>query len=273
MKNDALLWYNVPGWEQHGLAVPNFGDDTGTQNNTILYLSQVIGRNLQGIMFHSDARSRIPPTINTVMRISKLCVRARAILSARAVPSNVLRMEPAHAIPANEQFVVYPCPYFNVRNGWLKEYAGLILTALTECFQHTENGTPLEISQDFAGVIGQYIQRVYRSLGTELLQLDPEKFKDPSYTIADADFTNYNPGRWFTSTEMLDTPPMEFVVPTEDDLKILTDGIAVNQLPPLGRYLSYPNPQGVQTTNTNGSGGSGSSTVASTGSFLSPPSP
>lgn len=270
MKNDAFLWYNVPGWETFGLAVPNFGNDTGTQNATIRYLTDIMGRNLQAVMFHTDARLRVPPSINTIIRISKLCVRARSILSARAVPPGTLNMEPAHAMPANEQFLVYPVPYFTVRNTWLKEYAGLVLTALTECFQHTENTKPVEISTVFAGLVSQYIQRVYRSLGTELLGIDPKKFDDPAYTLGDAEFKAYDPTKWFTSTELVDTPAQEFDTPTEDDLVPITNGIPVNQLPQLGRYLSYPNPQGIQT------GGTANSTTTSgpvTGAFVAAPPP
>ena len=44
---DAFLWYNVPPWGKYGLAVPNFGDDATSQNDTIRYLTDVVGRNLQ----------------------------------------------------------------------------------------------------------------------------------------------------------------------------------------------------------------------------------
>ena len=81
---------------------------------------------------------------------------------SRAVPSATLNMETAHALPAPEEFLVYPTPYFKVRNQWLKQYAGLMLIGLTEAMQHQENARPLEISEGFAGLIGQYVQRVYR---------------------------------------------------------------------------------------------------------------
>ena len=169
---DAFLWYNVGDWGPHGLAVPNASDDYQSQNGVIRELVEAIGRNLQGVMFHADMRSRVPPSINTIMRIHKLIVRARDLLAARSRPANDPSPEVKHAVPAPEQFKVYPVPYFTVRNGWLKSYCGFILTALTEAMQHTENATRLlDVSQDFAGLIGQYLQIVYKRMAIELLQV------------------------------------------------------------------------------------------------------
>ena len=239
-RNDALLWYNVGDWAPLGLAVPNFGDDTVGQNSTIHYLTQVMGRNLQGILLHPDANLRTPPSINTLLRIHKLCTRARSILASRAVPPAQPHMESAHAIPAAEEFLVYPTPYFKVRNAWLKEYAGLILLALTEAFQHQENARPIEISLSFAGLIGQYVQRVYKLMATELFRVPLDEAQRPDFTLTEAQLAAYDPSKWFTSTEMIDTVPRLDGVPTEDDLEPLTSGIPISKLPKLARYPSGP---------------------------------
>lgn len=263
MKNDSLLWYNPPGWERFGLAVPNFGDDRGTQNSTILQLTQVVGRNIQNIMFHTDALVRTPPSINTIVRLCKLCVRGRSILAGRSVAANEPYMESLHAVPSYEQFIVFPTPYFTVRNTFLKEYCLLALTALTEAMQHSDNARPLEISTPFAGLIGQYIQRIYKMVGNELLQIPDKEFDDPAFTITNEHFTKYNPADWFTSTEMIDANPPETDRPTEDDLVPLTDGIPVSKLPALNRYPGGFNvtPSGTQTPSN------------ASASFISPPSP
>ncbi len=39
MTNDAFLFYNVGAWGKYGLAVPNFSNDTQSQNDTIRYLT------------------------------------------------------------------------------------------------------------------------------------------------------------------------------------------------------------------------------------------
>ena len=102
-RNDAFLYYNVPPWSPLGLAVPNWGNDEQSQNETIRYLCDILGRNLQSLMFHDDARLRVPPSINTLTRIHKLCTRARSILVSRAVPANRENMESAHANPSPER--------------------------------------------------------------------------------------------------------------------------------------------------------------------------
>ena len=237
---DALLWYNVGDWGRYGLAIPNFSNDTRSQNDTIRYLTDVMGRNLQAILWHPDARLRTPPSINTLTRIHKLCTRARSILASRAVAAATPNMETAHALPAPEEFLVYPTPYFRVRNQWLKQYAGLILLAMTEAIQHQENARPLEISQAFSGLIGQYVQRVYRLMATELFRVPVADASKPDFTLSDEQLGAYNPSAWFTTTEMLDTvSPLEDW-PTEDDLQVLTDGIPISQLPLLGRWPNGP---------------------------------
>ena len=258
---DAFLWYNVPPWGKYGLAVPNFGNDTKSQNDTIRYLTDVVGRNLQAILWHPDARLRTPPSINTLTRIHKLCTRARAILAGRAVPSATLNMETAHALPAAEEFLVYPTPYFKVRNQWLKQYCGLILLSLTESMQHQENAKPLEISEAFSGLVGQYVQRVYRLMATELFRVPLVDASKPDFTLSDTQLAAYNPSAWFTSTELIDTVPSLEDWPTEDSLEVLTSGIPISHLPLLGRWPTGPEaPAGV----------SGQPVVASE-SFAPPP--
>jgi len=255
--NDAFLYYNYSGWDKYALAVPNCGGKSHTQNGEILKFVETIGRNLSSVMWHTDSRLRTPPSINTVIRVHKLCIRARALLGTAAVPANVPNLEPAHALPAPEVFRVYPVPYFEVRNSWLKEWAMLTLLALTEAMQHNENARPLEISQNFAGQIGQYIQRVYRKLATELLQVPLDAANDPGFTLTDEQLKSYDPPKWFTATEMIDVTPDLHEWPTENDLEPITSGIPVTMLPVLGRYPTNPTVAGTQVV-----AGSGSSWVA-----------
>lgn len=262
--NDALLFYNVGDFAKFGLAVPNCGNDRTSQNDTIRYLTETVGRNLQGIMWHTDASLRTPPSINTLMRIHKLCIRARQILAGRAVPANVPNMEPQHALPAPETFLVFPTPYFTVRNTFLKQYSGLVLTALTEAFQHSENRKPIEISETFAGHFGQYIHRVYRLMATELFNVPAAEAAALDFTLTEAQIKAYNPAAWFTQTEMIDTVAPIEDWPTEDDLQLLTDGIPVTVLPTLGRWpTGSPGGMGASAS-------AGSSSAGTTGSAFLP---
>lgn len=265
MLNDAFLWYNVGDWADYGLAVPNVGDDIETQNTTIKKLFETMGRHLFDVMWHHDAASSAPPSVNTVERICKLCVRARDIVAARAVPPGKFRLEPSHAAPAPEQFRVYPTPYFKVRNTWLQEYAGLALLCMTEMAQHQENSTPLEISTNFGEIVGGYVHRIYRLVGIELLNLPPVTFDKLDYTITDEQIRAYNPGVYYTSTEMTDTVPTSVRNrPTEDDLKPLAEGIPWSFLPLLGRHPSA----GGNGSLANSGDGTSSGTNGGNSSFL-----
>lgn len=259
--HDSFLWYNVGDWAKLGLAVPNYGNDIASQNGNIRYLVEILGRNLQAVMFHQDARLRTPPSVNTLARIHKLCTRARSILGGRGIPPGKFNMESRHAVPAAEEFLVFPAPYFHVRNKWLKEYAGYILLSLTEAIQHSENAKAIEISQDFAGLIGQYFQRIYTLMAMELLAVPAEQAQADNFTLTDEQLQAYDPGKVFTSTEMIDTVPELMLIPTEDDLKVLTDGIPISQLPQLDRFPSA------------GPIGTATSTAAPSGSFPAAPTP
>lgn len=266
-RSDEVLWYNPPGavWGQLGYACPNFGDDVSTLNNTIAYLVQSLGRNLSAVMHHADADLRVPPSVNTLMRVHKLIVRARSILASRAVAPGVPKFEAVHATPAQEVFLVFPVPYFKVRSPWLREWCGLALGALSEAMQHTENRIEHDVSLDFAGLIGQYLQRVYVRLATELLQVPVADALKPDFTLTDAQFAAYNPAKFFTSTELIDTVAPIDLTPTEDDLRVLTDGIPATQLVGLARY-----PSGLGLA---GQAGGQQQAAPAAASFAPPPSP
>jgi hypothetical protein len=237
-RSDELLWYNVGVWGQLGYGVPNFGDNPTTLNGSIAYLVSAIGRNLSAVMHHSDADSRTPPSYNTLMRVHKLCCRVRQILAGRAIPANQPRFEPTHATPAPEDFILFPIPIFKVRNPFLKEWASLTMHAIGEACQHTDNRIEYEISDLFAGGVGQYFQRIYLRMATELFQVPIADASKPDFVLQDKHFQSYLPSQWFTLTELIDTVPPLDLVPTEDDLRVLTDGIPASQLIGLTHYPS-----------------------------------
>jgi hypothetical protein len=230
---DAVLWYNVGEFGRCGYAVPNWSNDVGSLNPQILDWTSLVGRNLFHIMHHEDADLRIPPSINTVRRIHKLYIRAGNILAGRAVPPGVNNMEVQHARPAGEVFRVYPVPFFLVRNPFMRRWAELILISLAESMQHTENRKSIEISTAFAGQVGQYIKRVYVNMAVELFGKTREIAEADGFALGDEDFAAYNPGAFFTQTEMVDTVPRLDRVFTEDRLEVLAEGIPVTELPEL----------------------------------------
>lgn len=241
-RSDQALWYNLGVWGQLGYAVPNFGNDPTTLNSGIFKVTEMMGRNLSAIMHHPDVLSRTPPSINTLTRIHKMILRARTILGGRAVPSGQKNMDAVHTSPSEQATLIFPVPYFRVRNSWMKEYCGLTLNALSEAMQHTENAKPFEISEAFAGVVGQYLHRIYRLMATELFQVDVEEAKDLGYTMTQEILDSYNPSSVFSTTEMIDVVPPFSQIPTEDDLRVLTDGIPASHLVGLTKYPSDESP-------------------------------
>jgi len=268
---DQVLWYNNGIWGELGYAVPNFGNDPATLNSGIKYLADVIGENLFRVMQHTDADLRTPPSINTLARINKLILRARTIMAGRDVPASEPTMESLHASPAPQDFLIFPVPYFKVRNPWLKEYCGLVLAALSEAFQHTENRKAYDFSTTFSGLVGQYLHRVYRLMCTELFGVPVEEASRLDYTLTDAVLASYDPTKFFTQTEMTDTVPILANVPTEDDMQPLRDGIPASLLVGLCIYPTGALVSGAGGVTTAASGST--ATTPSTSAFQPAPSP
>lgn len=231
--SDSIRWYNVGKFGEAGYACPAWGNDVSTLNPNIAELTDLIGQNLFALMHQEDVDMKTPPSINSLRAIHALYVRAGQILTARAVPPGQTEFRTTHATPQATVFRVYPVPFFEVRNPHLKRWCGLTLTLLTEMFQHTENRKTMEITTTFAGDVGQYLQRIYRNMSTELFGKSAADVDKPGFLLTDADFTSYNPARFFTRTEIVDTVPPFSTVFTEDQLDVLRQGIPVTMLPQL----------------------------------------
>ena len=272
---DAILHYKVGVFGDAGYAVPNWSNDVGSLNPQILDWVELVGRNLFHIMQHEDVDLRIPPSINTCKRIHKLYLRAANILAGRAVPPGIDNMEVAHTRPAGEVFRVFPVPYFKVRNPYLKRWAGLILLSLAEAMQHTENRREMEISTAFAGQVGQYIKRMYINMAIELFGVSREVAYADGFALSDADLAAYDPAKYFTSTEMVDTVPRLDRVFTEDRLELLNEGLLVTELPPLTPWPANLTNlyQNIRSDSSVGNSPSQEGPQASQGAAIIPPPP
>lgn len=230
---DAILWYNVGEFGKAGYAVPNFSDKVGTLNPQIASLVSLVGQSLFATMQHEDARLRTPPSINTVMRLHRLYQRAGTILNARAVPHGEMQFETTHVTPAGEIFMLYPVPYFLVRSAFMKYCSQLILMLISEMMQHTENTKTQEITTNFSGMCGKYLKRMYAFMATELFGKTRVEAMADGFILTDADLKTYDPTKFFTSTELVDTVPNERFIFTEDQLQVLRQGIPATSLPAL----------------------------------------
>ena len=238
-KTDAILWYNVGVFGEAGFAVPNPSNDPTTLNNTIAELVSVIGRNLLAMNTTEDAGLRVPPSINRLMEVHRLVIRVRQIIAARSVPHNEPMFEADHVSPAAIPFILYPAPFFKLRNPFLRRWSGLALNLLAEMMQHTENRRSHEISVDFGAMVGRYMARIYGNMGAELFGKTRAQVNEPAFILTDEDFQGYNPGSFFTRTERIDTVAPQRYIFTEDQLAVIANGIDAATLP--ASVVPWPN--------------------------------
>lgn len=231
--SDAVLHYDVGIFGELGYGVPNPSDDFFTLNPTIAEFVSGAGSQMFVIMHHPDADMRTPPRLNTLQRLHRLYVSSSRLLAGRMVPSNMLDMEAKHIQNGGQVFMAHPTPYFQVRNPWLKRWAGYTMLMISEAMQHTENRRPIEISDQFAGLMGQYLRRIYTEMAIELFGKLRSEAIEPGFLLQDTDFGTYDPTETFPGTEPFDTvPPLNRVL-TEDQLGILRNGIPYTELPNL----------------------------------------
>jgi hypothetical protein len=245
---DEPLWYNNGIWGALGYAVPNIGLDPRTLNGGIFYLVNVMARNLSAVMHVPDTDLRSPPSLNTLLTVKQLVERAATIIGSRAVAPSTKQMMGIHDDPAPRDFLIYPVPYFRVANAWMQEWCGLVLMALTEAIQHTENRRSFDFSTDFGGLIGQYLTRIYIRLAVEFfgdtmanvvtIDAGGNQLLKAGYTIPQTLISAYNPSARFTSTELIDTTPPTYTRPSAADLVVLTSGIPATQLVGLQKFPS-----------------------------------
>src|SRR5258708_15078778 len=120
------------------------------------------------------------------------------------------------------------------------------MNALSEAMQSTENDKGFEITQVFAGIVGQPIVRLYKRMAGELLQISPadptvpkDKNGNPNwyaFTLTQDQIMAYSPSTWFTPTELIDTVSPIDDIPGAYDLEALSNGIPIPELPGLNPY-------------------------------------
>ncbi len=278
--NDRVLLYNVDPWKRMGFGVPNFGvkssqgdgfiDTIGTLNGSLHSLADEIGKLQLFIMTHEDAARTQPPSRNTVERIGKMLNRVNSVLSGRMSDYPEQRLEAGHQRPAVKIWTIHPVPYFDgpyVRNHWLMEYNSMVMTALTNFYQHSDNNLPLTTTKKFAQDIYQYFRRIKVMIGHELLRIPRADLEQDSFEFTTEHYDNYRPDEVTINIEALDGPGNMFSLPTEVDLRPLLDGYPANMiLPHLVQYPIGPIPGATglagedtidEQTATEGTGGVG----------------
>lgn len=259
--SDAPLYYNVSIWGERGYAVPNFGRNSHTVNETIEEFTTEGGRRLQVIMHHADVDRSDPPSVNTVARMIEFCNRARVVLLGRGVPENSPKFESTKVTSPRRPLKVFPCPYFHVDNRLCQQFATAALACLAELMQTTEVGIGWDITEKLAQLATRYIQRFYVRTAMEYFGLTETEAKAPELDLMKL-LDKYTPtANGFFSAEALDDVGT-LSWPQEHDLGELARGILVINLPTLGPYpyQDVVTPEGLQPSTT----GSGSTAAAAT---------
>lgn len=244
--SDRVLLYDVDPWNRLGFGVPNFGNNIGSLSLPIANLVDEIGKIQLHVMTHVDAMRDQPPGRNTVERLAKMCARIQSVLANRQKSDGQVRLEPGHATPAPEVFLIHPCPYFKsdiVVNRWLREYNQLCMVALTNMMQHSDNSLALTITEKFAQDIWAYFREIQIRLATELLLVARTAAEAPDFAITTTMLDAYAPATVTVNTEASDIGVPIFGLPTEDDLAPLRRGIPANMIiPSLRQYPIGPVP-------------------------------
>lgn len=233
--SDRVLLYAVEPWATMGYGAPNFGNNVGTLSAAIDSLVDEIGSLQLFVMTHVDAMRKQPPSRNTVERICKGVNRIRQVLGMRQRDYNELRIEPGHATPVQKVFTIHPCPYFVTEwtvNTWLRQYNELVMIALTNMMQHSDNNIAITVTRQFASDIWQYFNEIKLMVGGELLNLKASELAAEDFEFTEAHWSAYAPSTNIILTEALNTPGRIFNLPTEDDLLPLKMGIAANLIAP-----------------------------------------
>lgn len=238
MTPSAPAWYRNGIFGELGYATP-YIDKTDSakwysNNLGILKLVNTFGKLVLGVMQQPDVWKSTPPqTSYFPQSVGKAVDRFRAILNGAMVPPGQADLRTVSTGMNPQPFLIYPIPYFRVRNPWAKQWASYFLTALQEAMIHANNLDSLQINSDLASTLSQYTDLVYRELAIELLGKNPADVNKPGFQLLDADYAAYNPAAVFNQIERVDTgAPMNFML-SPADLAGIVEGIPTPEIVPL----------------------------------------
>src|SRR5262245_42703950 len=115
--NQVIRLYDCEKWGERGYACPYFPpSNTHTNNADVLELTSDVGHQLLNVMSQPDVMSTSPPKLRWLILVHRLVQRYRAVAAQEVVASNELDTRAAHTAPSQQPFLIYPVPYFYLRN-------------------------------------------------------------------------------------------------------------------------------------------------------------
>jgi hypothetical protein len=224
---NSIMWYDNGRFGEIGYAVPYIAANKMYSNNeSVLGLVNKMGSLGFAIMHQPDCLVATPPTIFFLRSVGKAIDRINTILAAETIPSGQTEQRTVAVAPTPECFLIYPVPYWRVRNRWIKRWCKYYLLALAEAMKHQDNVFSLSIHPDLAGIVQMYTQMIYQQVAVEFLNVPLATVQAPGFVITDAMYSAYSPNSVFLLSERVDTgAPLTWNLATED-LDQFAQGVA-----------------------------------------------
>ncbi len=256
MTPNSVRLYSPGAFGQIGYGVPYFPKDRMyTANGAIKNLVDTFGNLIFSLMHMADVNSTAPPKLRWLITLHKAILRFRSIVAGEQVLQNEVDKRTANSNPDLEPFLMFPCPYFRLRNRWAKKWVKLAFTAITEAMKHQDNMHSLSMHQDFVTVVSQYPEMIYAQLAIEFFRKDRTTVAAPGFVLTDADFTAYSEETLFSLTERTDSnAPLSWML-ADEDLSSIAAGVPTPVIWPLLKpwpleYVEYASQQDTQQSTT-----------------------
>lgn len=236
-RTNAPAWYTPPGsvWSKMGCAIPQPGRYLQTNNGPIFDFVNVVGRQMFNVLWKYDDRKfdRFPSR-DCLFEIYQLLVIGRKRLTDMTVLSNQSPLQPTHAKPAPQMFLVYPVPFFGPLgciNQWLHRATEMTMMMLSEAMQHSDNELSFHFTKSFFDSTYGYLKYLLVGMATKFFGVDAATASADNYTIADPLWATYNPAAFSVSVEATASRPPIGWTPTDLDLEPIR-GLPVEKVIP-----------------------------------------
>lgn len=238
-----ILWFSVGKWGESGYAIWNSGGKNASGNSAILALVQNVGANLFELMHRPDVYQARPPQKQFLWDVYQMVWLVQKRINDMAIgytgTPNQTRLDGEKSAPSNQQFLVYPIPYFGdrVQQPDVRLWAELVLLALSEMAQHDDNKYTNDITSVLAAKVNPFFNRILYAMATKYFGYTAQTYAaassapNPSasqaaqpatvnvqFQLQAQDWTNYDPTKLFLASEFTSTlPPIQWM-PTDQDL-------------------------------------------------------
>lgn len=240
--SDSILHYDVEAFGDAGFAIPNPGNDPVTLNATIADVVAMVGKQVLNMNSTADRDLHTPPDIGLLKDLHQLYLNAGHMLSVSVVENNEPVFDSDHNSPDVQHFLIFPTPYRDTRNPWIKRYTRWMLCLISDLMQNTQNRREFDITPKVRDTAKKYMDRMYYDMATMLFRKTKAEAKVPGFILQPADFDTWNWSDWYVDTERIETVVHSRFVFTEDQLLTLAQGIPAAALPPSRPFPGTGNP-------------------------------